>query len=292
MEKERNVVILGADGMLGKDLIELFHYEESSIVRSYSKRECDISKYQDVFDILGGTKGSISNVINCAGFTDVIASEQNEEAANNINNLALKTLSSICIENEIHLTHISCYHVLEGLKNEPYLEQDEAIPLTVYGKTKLAGEGHIRAMGDKGLVIRTGWLYGKFGKKNMIDNILNKLELGVQVNAIEDQIISPTYTMDLANVIIQLSISFKSGLFHVSNSGYCSIYDFVSHAAKLMDYNQKLIKKISFKESEQKVQIPKYSALSLNRLERTLPEPMRKWDNALYQYLIETKRSM
>jgi len=289
MAKDLNVVVFGCEGMLGSDLMELFNYEEGIHVRGYSHRECDITDYSDLNNTIGGTFGSISHVINCAAFTDVDACEDKEKFAFKINTEAPKILSEICLQEQIHLTHISTDYVFEGLKNEPYLEQDEAIPLSIYGKSKLAGEGFVRALGGKGLLVRTSWLYGKHGK-NFIDVILNKLELGVPIKVISDLISTPTYTMDLANAIIQLATSFKSGIFHVANRGHCSWYDFAYKAAEFMKFNPEYLIPIKSVDIQRKAERPKFSALSTVRLERTLPEPLRSWEDALYQYLIETKR--
>lgn len=285
------MIIFGAEGMLAKDLLELFNYESENVhVRGYSKEECNILDHSDLLNTIGGTKGSISHCINLAAYTDIEKAESQEKQAFELNDYAVKNLCTLCIANEIHLTHLSTAYVFEGLKNKPYLEQDEAVPLTVYGKSKLAGEGHVRAMGDKGLVIRTNWLYGKFGKKNLIDSVLNKLELGVDIKIPDDQIGTPTYTMDLSNVIIQLALSFKSGLFHATNSGECSLYDFAAQACKFVDGNLARLKKSKTSDLNLKADRPKYSVLSMNRLERTLSEPTRSWQKGLYQYLLETKR--
>lgn len=284
-----NIVIFGANGMLAQDLIELLNYEENIFVRSYTRRECSIDSYDDVWSCIGGTKGSISHVINCAAFTNVDKAEDHEELAFKTNNEGPRILADICKENQIHLTHISTNYVFEGLKKEPYLEQDETCPLSIYGKSKLAGEGHVRALGDKGLVVRTSWLFGKHGK-NFIDTVLNKLDLGVKAKVITDEIATPTYTMDLANAIIQLVISYKSGLFHITNSGSCSWFEFAKEAARLTDLNLSYLVPVKSKELNRKADRPKYSVLSMNRLERTLSEPIRSWKKALYQYLLETKR--
>lgn len=290
MEKEFNIVVFGREGMLGFDLLEMFSFEKNVHVRSYSHQECDISKKEDVENTIGGTSGSISLVINCSAYTDVDGCEENPKKAFDINVNGPKYLAECCLKEQIHLTHISTDYVFEGLKREPYLEQDEAVPLSVYGKTKLQGEGYVRALGNKGLVIRTAWLYGKYGKKNFIDTILNKLELGVQVKVIDDLVGCPTYTMDLANVIIQLALSYKSGVFHVVNRGSCTWFEFAKKAAEIMKFNPKNIVPIKSADLNRKADRPKYSVLSTNRLERTLSEPLRKWEDALYQYLIETKR--
>ena len=169
------------------------------------------------------------------------------------------------------------------------MEQDRPEPLSIYGKSKLAGEGWVVGMGDKGLIIRTAWLYGKNGK-NYIDTILNKLELGIDVSITNDQVGCPTYTIDLANAVIKLATNYKSGIFNVVNSGYCTWYNFAVHAAKLMNYDVKHLKIITTEDLQRKAKRPKYCVLSLNRLERTLPDKMRHWKDALNQYLIETEK--
>lgn len=287
--RDINVVVLGSEGMLGKDLMELFSYEKDIYVRGYSHNDCDITNKDDLENVLGGTGGSITHCINCCGYTDVDGCESNEEKAFKINNEGTRLLSEICLKEKIHLTHISTDYVFEGFKKSPYLEQDETCPLSVYGKSKLAGEGHVRNMGNKGLVIRTAWLYGKH-KKNFVNVILNKLELGAPVKVITDMIGSPTYTMDLANMIIQLALAYKSGVFHVVNRGECSWYDFATKAAELMKYDLRLLIPIKSSELNRKAERPKYSVLATKRLEQTFSEPIRKWEDALYQYLIETKK--
>lgn len=279
-----NIVIFGANGMLAQDLIELLNYEENCKFRAYTKIECNVTDYTDVYSSIGGAS-NITNVINCTGYSDINECEKNEEIAFKINDDSVRILSEICKDSQIHFTNISSSYVFEGVKFESYLEQDETVPLTVFGKSKLAGEAHVRGLGDKGLVIRTNFVYGKH-KKNLVDKILSKLELGVDVEVFDDQISTPTYAMDLANTIIQLATNFKSGIYHVTNSDQCTLFDFAKKAAEFMDYNQDRIKR----KKTDNLLIPKYSVLSMNRLNRTLSEPIRSWENALYQYLIETKR--
>jgi dTDP-4-dehydrorhamnose reductase len=289
MGRDLNIVVLGSEGMLGSDLMELFEFEEGIHVRGYMHQECDITKFDDVENVLGGTQGSITHVINVVGCSDIDFCEANKDIAFRLNSTGPKNLADICQKEHIHLTHVSCDTVFEGLKKEPYLEQDETIPLTVCGKSKLEGESYVRSMGGNGLVIRTSSLYGKHGK-NFIDTILNKLELAVPVKVVDDLVLCPTYTMDLANVIIQLALNKKSGLFHVVNDGSTTWYNFALKAAEYMNYNSINLIPISSTDLGKKVERPKHVILSTIRLERTLPEKLRTWQNALYQYLLETKR--
>jgi len=287
--KNFNIVVFGCSGMLGSDLMELIKYEENVHVRGYTHKECDISDSRDMNDILEGTDGSITHVINCSGLSNLETCEDDPSLAFKVNSDATRILSELCLKEQIHLTHISTDYIFEGLKNQPYLEQDEAIPLCIFGKSKLNGEGFVKAMGGKGLIIRTSSLYGKFGK-NTIDTILNKLELAVPVKVVSDLRNSPTYTMDLANIIIQLSLNNKSGIYNVVNSGSCSHYEFALKAAEYMNYNKNLLIPISYLSLMSRVDRPKYSVLSTLRLQQTFKEPIRKWEDALYQYLIESKR--
>jgi dTDP-4-dehydrorhamnose reductase len=285
-----NVIVFGAEGKLGKDLIELFAYEDCAHVKGYSHSMCDITKIDDLRNIMSGVDGSITHCINCVGYTNVDACEDNIELSNLINGKAVENLATICLEERIHLTHISTDYVFEGIKKQPLLEQEETNPLSQYGRSKLLGEGPVRAMGDKGLVIRTSWLYGKYGKKNFIDTVLDKIQLGAKVKVITDQVGSPTYSMDLANTIIQLALNFKSGLFNVVNEGQCSWYEFALKAVEYMKEKTEYIIPVTSEQLNRKAIRPQFSALSTLRLRQTLPEPIRKWEDALYQYLIETRR--
>ena len=124
-EKFSNVVVFGANSLLGQDLMELFNYEENCYIRGYTKVECNITDEEDLFDVLGGTKGSITHLINCAAYTDINRAESEEEKAYNVNDKAIQKLAKICLDNHIHFTHISCCNVFEGLASKPYLEQSE-----------------------------------------------------------------------------------------------------------------------------------------------------------------------
>jgi len=287
--RDINVAVLGAEGKLGKDLLEMLSYESDINFKGYSREDCDVTKKDDIINAFGSTEGSVTHIINCSGYTDVDACEVHPDIAEKVNTRAPEYLAEICLQEKIHLTHISTDYVFEGMKKEPYIEQDETCPLQVYGRTKLAGEGFVKGMGNKGLVIRTSWLYGKYGK-NFIDTIINKVELGVDVRVLSDQIGSPTYSMDLANVIIQLALSNKSGTFHVANQGQCSWFEFATKAIQLMNLNTDRLIPIKSENLIRKAERPRYSALSTLRLRQTLPEPIRKWEDGLYQYLIETKR--
>ena len=121
MNEGLNFVVFGANGMLAQDLLEMFDYNENFYARGYSHEQCDISDKDDLWNCLGGTNGSITHVINCAGYTNVDGCESNGELAYKVNDEAVKNLAEICLDNRIHLTHISTDYVFEGLSNKPYI---------------------------------------------------------------------------------------------------------------------------------------------------------------------------
>jgi len=277
MRRLTNIAVLGSDGLLASDLIELLQYEGGT-VRAYTKDLCDITKGNLQYSLVG----EVTHIFNCAAFTDVNAAESNPEAATEVNDKAVKTLADICLENKIHLTHFSTAQIFDGVKGIPYSENDVPSPLSVFAKSKIAGEGHVLAMGDKGLVIRSNWLFGKY-RDNLVNFIMREIEDKREVTLEEDEIGTPTYTMDLASVAILFALSNKFGLFNITNTGSCSKYELGLKIAECLNADKKLIKA---KKSENAL-VPKYSILAPDRLSKTIPEKMRSWDKALYQYLLE-----
>jgi len=289
MKKEKKIIIIGNKGMLGSDLSDLLTFENIDF-KGYDINDCDITKYNDIYKLINGDE-KVTNIINCAAYTNVDGCEDNIDQALDVNGKAVENLVKICKEKEIHLTHISSDYVFDGEKKEPYMEQDATNPLSVYGKSKLAGEWSVSQLGDKGLIIRSSWLYGKNGN-NFVEAIIKKLETKEEIKVVKDQIGSPTYTVDLAKIIFILSTNYKWGLFHVVNSGYCSWYKFAVWIAKFLGYDSNQIQKITTEEFERKATRPKYSVLATKRLEKTIPDLLRNWRLALQQYLIDTKRKV
>jgi len=274
----RNIVVLGADGLLASDLIELLQYDGTAVVRVYSKELCDVTKYKNVYYNL---VGETTHVINCAALNDIELCEKSPELATAVNDKAVKNLTEVCLDNKIHLTHFSTAQVYNGNKLEPYLENDPTEPLSVYAKSKLAGDSHVLSMGDKGLVIRTNWLFGKF-RPNLVNTVMSNLEKNIVTELEDDEIGNPTYTLDLANTVLSLALSNKSGTYNVTNSEQCSKYEL---GMKLAEYLEK--KDLIKAKKSTNVLMPKFTVLSNNRLIQTLPETLRPWHSALYQYLLE-----
>lgn len=272
----KNVVVFGAEGLLGSDLAEMLQYNGVAF-RIFGKNLCDVTNHKQVYlNLVGET----THLFNCAAFTNIQDAETNPKAKE-INDTAVAYMKDVCLENKIQFINFSCSHVFDGTATE-YSETDQTSPLSNYGTTKLAGEMHVLSMGDKGLVIRTNWLFGKY-RKCFVNDVIASLEKKIEIELEDDEIGSPTYTCDLANAAIILGLSNKSGIYNVTNSGFCSKYELGLKIAEYMDLDSKLIKA---KKSSNQL-FPKNTILSSKRISTTLPEDLRFWDKALYQYLIE-----
>ncbi|MDA8641743.1 dTDP-4-dehydrorhamnose reductase, partial [Flavobacteriaceae bacterium] len=224
-----NILVTGGNGQLGSELREVAHnYPEYSFFFT-DVSDLDISKHIDVKEFV--IKNEINTIINCAAYTAVDKAEEEFELSNKINNLAVNNLAVIAKEFNIKLIHISTDYVFDGTNHKPYKESDATNPKSVYGKTKLDGELAIKKINPANtIIIRTSWVYSNYGNnflKTMLRLGKERKELGVIV----DQIGTPTYARDLAKRVLEILPKINNEnveLFHFSNEGVCSWYDFAS----------------------------------------------------------------
>ena len=246
--------------------------------------ENSISHYfdnNDKFDI----------IINCAAYTQVDKAEKEEELANQINHLAVKQLASIANKQQARLIHISTDYVFNGRQYQPYIETDDVEPQGVYGKTKLSGEQAIQNnLKFNAIIIRTSWIYSKYGN-NFVKTMLklgNKLE---SLNVIFDQVGTPTYAGDLAKVIIFIVRSntfsqtdFKTQIYHFSNEGVCSWYDFAKTIFELTN-TQCQVNPIETKDYPTPGTRPHYSVLNKSKIKQSYNLVIPYWKDSLKQCL-------
>jgi len=237
------ILVTGANGQLGRSIKSLV--EKSTISHSFifiSRDQLDLSYLNDIRNYFKDHKFDI--IINCAAYTKVDKAELDERQANLINHLAVKQIAEIAQSNNIKLIHISTDFVFDGLKHKLYFEEDTPLPLNVYGKTKLAGENAILSiMKTNASIIRTSWVYSEYGN-NFVDTILRLIQKGVDLNIVSDQIGTPTYANDLAQAILNIIKNDKftvfektSQVYHYSNDGECSWYDFAKEIANISGTN-------------------------------------------------------
>ena len=226
-----NIVVTGSNGQLGRCIqLGAQGYKELNI-DFFSSSELDITSEEQISSLF--THSSIDYVINCAAYTNVEQAEKEPEKAYQVNAEGVRLLAKACKENDTVLIHISTDYVFEGSKSTPYTEEDTPNPINEYGKSKLAGEVYIQQILDRYFIIRTSWLYSQFGK-NFFKTTLQKSETQDKLRIIDSEIGTPTNANDLAKFILDLirSNCNEYGVFHYSNEGQATWYDFAYEILK------------------------------------------------------------
>lgn len=213
------VLVTGASGQLGRDTAERFAASGHEVVAA-GRRELDIAHRDQVLGVVGSLGPDV--VVNCAAFTAVDACEADVDRAYLVNALAVRHVAEAARRFGAHLCHISTDYVFAGDKAEPYHEWDRPDPQSVYGATKLAGEQEV---GEEATVVRTSWLCGRHGS-NMVTTVLRLASEGGPMRFVDDQRGSPSFTADVAAVIERLCTDRRPGLYHVTNQGEASWYEF------------------------------------------------------------------
>lgn len=273
------ILITGASGMLGHDLQRTLKNHELIL---YNSKNLDITNKNLVSEKINEMKPDI--LINSAAYTNVDDCETNYEEAHKVNALGPKNLATVCKDLKIPLVHISTDYVFDGKKTEPLKENDNLGPQTAYGKTKLEGEQFIQKILDEYFIIRTAWLYGCDGN-NFVKTMLNLSKSHNEINVVNDQIGSPTFTYDLAKGISEIIKTDKYGVYHLTNSGSCSWYEFSKEIFKLANINVKVIP-VTTEEFPRPAPRPKYSVLSNDKWIKQGFKPLRDYKEALKEYLL------
>ena len=228
-----NILVTGGNGQLGSELREIApNYQDYNFLFTDVK-DLDITNHTAVATFV--ESNNITVIINCAAYTAVDKAESEPELADAINHLAVANLAQIAKYNNIKLIHISTDYVFDGTNHKPYVETDTPNPQSVYGKTKLEGELAMQQIKPaNSIIIRTSWVYSKFGD-NFVKTMLRLAETRDEISVVVDQIGSPTNAADLAEAILNILPQVSSEtveLFHYSNEGVCSWYDFANFILK------------------------------------------------------------
>ena len=222
-------------------------------------------------------------VVNCAAYTAVDLAEDNEALADEINHKAVALLSEACKRHDATLIHISTDYVFSGEADVPYTEECTTAPLGAYGRTKLAGERAIAESGCKSIILRTAWLYSEFGR-NFCKTMQSLTATRPEVKVVADQVGTPTYAGDLAAAITYIIDSNqldKCGIYHYSNEGVCSWYEFACEIARLSGNNECEVKPCTTADYPTKVQRPKYSVLDKSKFVATFGVAILEWRESL-----------
>ena len=258
-------LIFGADGMLGSDLCRVF-----SDAIPFTHSDLDITNKEDVIRIIKEIAPDV--VINAAAYTNVDECEDERELAFEVNGEAPGYIAEACSCISAKLVHFSTDYVFDGSKKE-YIESDTPNPINAYGESKLLGEREIARHMDDYRIIRISWLFGHYGR-NFVDTMLKLSGEMDTVKVVNDQFGKPTYTADLARKTRKI-IDLEPGIYHVTNEGMCSWYEF---ASAVIDN----VVPCSSDEFPTKAKRPNYSVLT-----NTKTAPMRHWKEAVLEYLKE-----
>ena len=294
------VLVTGKNGQLGKSI----HKVVNSAVKTHNslsphhfvfvgREELDLSDRNNITHYFEGNAFDI--IINCAAYTAVDKAEEELKLADQVNHLAVKQLAQIAKKQQAKLIHISTDYVFDGEGNKPYTETDETNPINIYGKTKLAGEKALqKVMPTDAIIIRTSWVYSEFGN-NFVKTILRLGKERGELSVVSDQIGSPTYATDLANAILRI-IDIKdyqdkgqqTEIYHYSNEGNISWYDFAQEIFKLAEFDCK-VKPITTVEYPRPARRPKNTLMDKDKITETFSVNIADWKESLNTCMISLK---
>jgi dTDP-4-dehydrorhamnose reductase len=282
-----NILVTGGNGQLGSEFkiiakdFAMYHFLFTDI------DELDITDSEKVEKFFNLNRPDV--IINCAGYTAVDRAEDEPEKAMWLNRDAVANLARACDLYNCYFVHISTDFVFDGEKTEPYREDDIPCPVSVYGLSKLDGEEAMLAYLQKGMIIRTSWLYSSFGH-NFVKTILNRCREKGELNVVNDQVGTPTYARDLARAILGIltsaMISQQFEIYHYSNEGACSWYEFAKEIVALAGLPCK-IKPVITDAYPLKAKRPAYSVLDKSLIRQTFGIIIPEWKESLRECLEE-----
>ena len=260
----------------------------------FGRDELDLSDIDGVVSYFENNNFDI--IINCAAYTAVDMAESEIELADRINHLAIHKIATIANKQQIKLIHISTDYVFSGESNIPYLESDVVNPINIYGKTKLAGEQAVlETMPTDATIIRTSWVYSEYGN-NFVDTMMRFGKERDELNVVSDQIGSPTYAVDLAMAILHiiqneefLNSGQKTQIYHYSNEGSCSWFDFAKEIFELTNI-QCSVNPITTEQYPTPTQRPRNTLMNKDKIAKTFGINIPHWEVSLKTCIAALKK--
>ena len=283
--QSKRILVTGANGQLGMEMRILGAVAPNEYIFT-DVEELDITDKKAVEDFV--CQNNIQIIVNCAAYTNVDRAEEDEATAERINAEAVRNLAEAAKMVDGTLFHISTDYVFGGEGNTPRTEDMPLDPQGAYGRTKLHGEQAIAEVGCKAIIIRTAWLYSEFGK-NFLLTMLRLTKEKPTINVVFDQVGTPTYAGDLALTIFSIiegdMYAGNEGVYHFSNEGVCSWYDFAQEIATAMGHKECKISPCHSDEFPSKVKRPAYSVLDKSKIKRTFGVEIPHWRESMYYCL-------
>lgn len=276
-----NILVTGANGQLGREMQRLSAVSPNNYLFT-DVAELDITDAGAVRQAVG--QNAVEVIVNCAAYTNVERAEEDEAAAERLNCEAVKNLAEAAAAAGATLIHVSTDYVFDGTAHRPYAEEAATSPLGAYGRTKLAGEKAVEASGCKYLIFRTAWLYSEYGN-NFLKTILRLTGEKEHMNVVFDQVGTPTYAGDLAMTIFSIIeggyFAGNEGLYHFTNEGVCSWYDFAVEIAAAVGHDKCRIMPCHTSEFPTKAARPAYSVLDKTKVKTTFGVEIPHWRESM-----------
>ncbi len=286
----KNILVTGSYGQLGNEIRILTENEKDFKMFLTDVDTLDICDYEAVENFVSENK--IDMILNCAAYTAVDKAEDNEEICRKVNALAPFNLAKAAAKYNAGFIHISTDYVFDGTSCVPYTEDMPATGLSVYGKTKREGELKIQEILPDAVIIRTAWLYSEFGN-NFVKTMIKLGKEREALNVVFDQVGTPTYALDLAKAMITAAKKMFSdgniygGIYHFTNEGVCSWYDFTLKIHELSGITTCKVSPIESKDYPAKAPRPSFSVLNKAKIKKTFGIEIPHWEQSLKQCLFK-----
>ena len=278
------VLVTGTKGQLGYDVVNELEKRGHTAV-AVDIEEMDITDAVSVERVI--TEAEVEAVIHCAAYTAVDAAEDNVEICRRVNAEGTKNIAKVCKKLDLKMIYISTDYVFDGEGERPWEPDDERHPLNVYGQTKYEGELAVEKYLDKYFIVRIAWVFGVNGK-NFIKTMLKLSETHEELNVVDDQVGSPTYTYDLAVLLVDMVESDKYGRYHATNEGLCTWYEFAKEIFRQAGVEVK-VNPVTSDMFPAKAKRPKNSRMSKEKLDANGFHRLPTWQDALERYLSEIR---
>lgn len=276
------VLVTGVKGQLGYDVVNELRKRDIDPI-GVDIQEMDITDADSVERVI--TASQADAVIHCAAYTAVDAAEDNQEICHKVNVDGTQNIATVCKKLGIKMMYISTDYVFDGQGTRPWEPDDERHPLNVYGQTKYEGELSIQNTLDQYFIVRIAWVFGVNGK-NFIKTMLNLAETHDHLTVVNDQYGSPTYTYDLARLLVDMIVTDKYGIYHATNEGICTWYEFACEIFRQAGV-QVEVEPVSSEAFPAKAKRPSNSRMSKDKLEQNGFRRLPVWQDAVGRYLKE-----
>ena len=274
------ILVTGANGQLGQELVRLPARPDIEIA-GFGRDELDVTDPEQCRNVIGSYKPEV--VIHCAAYTKVDQAESEPDEAYRVNADGTRNAALAAEQIGAKFVYISTDYVFDGKANAPYRENDRPAPQSVYGKSKLAGEQWVQSLSSRYFIVRTSWVYGKYGS-NFVKTMLRLAEERDRLKVVSDQVGSPTYTLDLAQFLLELGQTDHYGIFHASNTGACSWYEFAKAIFEERGMTVQ-VEPCTTAEFPRPAPRPAYSVLDHGAIRAHGLKPLRPWREALRSFL-------